>query len=214
MKKLITEADIFKLQKEGKHTLTVAGNEIFTPSALDRINSSKIKIEKKTEDEIASGGSFPDSKFIAIGSDHTGYDLKTILIVELKKLGFEILDAGTNNKESCDYPDFAAAVAKEVALRKVKFGIVIDATGNPSAITANKMPGIRAANCFNEFTAVSARSHNNANILVLGAKAIGEETAKSVLQAWLKTDFEGGRHQRRLDKITEFEKYFLNRTSK
>ena len=95
--------------------------------------------------------------------------------------------------------------AKKVKERSVDWGIIIDATGIPSAITANKLKGIRAATCYNEFSARSAREHNNANILVIGAKAIGEETAKSILDAWLTTNFGGGRHQRRLDKITQIE---------
>ncbi len=212
MKKLITESDIIKIEKSGKIDLPVDGNEIFTPLALDRVRNSKIKIVKMTAEKESASDQLPDSNQIAIGCDHTGFDLKIIMIEVLKSKKYEVLDLGTDNKNSCDYPDFAGAVAKAVALKKVKFGIMIDATGNPSAITANKFPGIRAANCFNEFTAASARSHNNANVLVIGAKAIGEETAKSVLNTWLNTKFEGGRHQRRLDKISELEKVFLNRT--
>ena len=117
-----------------------------------------------------------------------------------------VTDVGTYDEKSCDYPDFAFAVAAKVKEGSVDFGIIIDATGNPSAITANKLAGIRAANCFNEFTAKSAREHNNANVLTIGAKSIGEETAKSVLDAWLSTGFGGERHQRRLNKISEIEK--------
>ncbi|OGU34393.1 MAG: ribose 5-phosphate isomerase B, partial [Ignavibacteria bacterium GWB2_35_6b] len=129
----------------------------------------------------------------------------------LKDKNFDIIDVGTNSKESCDYPDFAIAVAKKVGMKEVRFGILIDATGIPSAITANKFPGIRAATCYNEFSAKSAREHNNANIIVLGAKTLGEETIKSILDTWFKTNFAGERHQKRLNKITEVEKYFMKR---
>lgn len=145
---------------------------------------------------------------MAIGCDHTGFSLKNLLIPILSKEGYEIIDVGTNDETSCDYPDFALKVAEEVSQGKVSFGILIDATGIPSSITANKLPGIRAATCYNEFSARSSREHNNANILVIGAKAIGEETTKSIMQVWLNSSFLGERHQKRLDKITEIEKIF------
>ena len=114
------------------------------------------------------------------------------------------------DEKSCDYPDFAEAVSEKVQLGKVDCGLIIDATGIPSAITANKLEGIRAATCYNEFSAKSARSHNDANVLVLGAKTLGEETIKSIVDVWLNTSFEGGRHQRRLDKITGIERKYKN----
>ena len=210
MKKLISESDIVKFLKEGGAVLPIGANDILTPGAKDRIKDSGIKIITKEEAErIASEdpGIIKTliSKSVAIGGDHTGFKLKSIIAKILTDKGFKVTDVGTFDEKSCDYPDFAYAVAKKVKERAVDWGVIIDATGNPSAITANKLKGIRAATCYNEFTARSAREHNNANILVLGAKAIGEETAKSILDAWLSTNFGGGRHQRRLDKITKIE---------
>lgn len=212
MKRLITEQFVIDALKSGSNTIEVCENCLITPLAMDRIKSSGIHIVKKKNDETAQEDALPDTNKIAIGGDHTGFEIKEILKKYLSAKNFDIVDLGTNSKESCDYPDFAIAVAKKVALKEVRFGILIDATGIPSAITANKFPGIRAATCYNEFTAKSAREHNNANIIVLGAKTLGEETIKSILDTWLKTDFAGGRHQKRLNKIADVEKYFMKQT--
>ena len=120
--------------------------------------------------------------------------------------GYHVEDAGTYDENSCDYPDYAKKVALQVVSDGSDFGIIIDATGIPSAITANKIKGIRAATCYNTFSAKSSRSHNNANVLVIGSKTLGEESIKEIIDVWLSTEFEGGRHQRRLDKIGEIEK--------
>ncbi len=211
MKKLITEEIILNLHKSGKSVLPVTGNEIFTPSALDKIREFNISLEKETPASEkqnageAKSGKAAEIKKIGIGSDHTGYDMKKEIISYLEKKGYEIKDYGTYDSGSCDYPDFALAVAKNVILQEVNAGIIFDATGIPSAITANKLPGIRAATCYNEFSAKSSREHNNANVLVLGAKTLGIETIKSIIDVWLSTDFLGGRHQRRLDKIKTIE---------
>ncbi|MEO8398846.1 MAG: ribose 5-phosphate isomerase B [Ignavibacteriaceae bacterium] len=144
-------------------------------------------------------------KVIAIGSDHTGFKIKNLLIKILTEKKYELIDVGTYDEQSCDYPDFAFAVASKVKEKKADFGILIDATGIPSAIAANKVKGIRAATCYNEFSANSAREHNDANVLVVGAKSLGEETIKSILEVWLNTGFGGGRHQKRLNKISSIE---------
>ena len=213
-KRLITESDIQKLLKKGESILALSKDDLVTPSAWDKIKEKKIKvIQKESTIEIESSNNSTEvrSKMfkVAIGSDHTGFKLKNLLSKLLSEKGYNIIDVGTYDEKSCDFPDFAYAVAVKVKENAVDFGIILDASGNPSAISANKLPGIRAANCYNEFSAKSARSHNNANILTIGAKAIGEETAKSILETWLKTDFEGGRHQKRLNKITAIEKEFL-----
>ncbi len=210
MKKLITEEIILNLYKSGRTVLKVSGNEIFTPSALDKIRELNISLEKEskqTKSEITANKSGESSaiKKIGIGSDHTGFTVKKEIIGFLSEKGFEVIDYGTYDEQSCDYPDFALTVAKNVVLNEVDAGIIFDATGIPSAITANKLPGIRAATCYNEFSAKSSREHNNSNVLVLGAKTLGMETIKSILDVWLKTDFLGGRHQRRLDKIRTIE---------
>ncbi len=216
MKKLYTENDILKLNKEGISVIYTTGKEVFTPLALDKAKELNITFEKK-KDRSNKNASFPNIskassiKNIALGSDHTGFETKKIISSYLKAKGFDIIDVGTHDDKSCDYPDFAFEVAKKVALHNVDAGIIFDATGIPSAITANKVPGIRAATCYNEFSAKSSREHNNANILVLGAKTLGVETIKSILDVWLTTNFLGDRHQRRLDKITNIELLFLNK---
>jgi ribose 5-phosphate isomerase B len=219
MKNLITEEKIIRLSREGKKVLPLGNDDILTPLAKDALTKYGIKITTKKEaEEVESKNLLNDSPAktnkVVIASDHTGFKAKQVLSQVLSNKNLEVVDVGTYSEESCDYPDFAYAAAKNVAMKKMDFGIIIDATGIPSAITANKVPGIRAATCYNEFTAKSAREHNNANILVLGAKALGEETLKSILETWLKTSFGGGRHQKRLSKIHSIEEKFIKKEFK
>lgn len=207
MKKLITESDILNLIKSGLTELVVPKNAVISPLALDRIKQNKVRI-------VNQSSTFADienskSKKIAIGSDHTGVKAKKVLFDHLKHNGFEIIDIGTFTEDAVDYPDVAYNVANRVKIGEVGFGIILDATGIPSCITANKIPGIRAATCYNEFSAKSSREHNNANIIVLGAKALGDETIKSIVDVWLNSNFLGDRHQRRLDKIKIIEDKYL-----
>lgn len=145
----------------------------------------------------ATGG-----KVVAIGADHGGVDLKGILKQELTGKGFKVIDCGTNTKESVDYPDIAHAVAKMVASGEAWRGIIIDGAGIGSCMTANKVPGVRAALCYDYATAVNSREHNNANVLTLGAGLIGNNLAKLIVNTWLATEFGGSRHARRVNKIT------------
>lgn len=147
---------------------------------------------------------------VVIGCDHTGLEAKALLTEELAKRGIEVIDAGAYSSESCDYPDTAAKVAQKIQAGEAAWGIVIDATGNPSAITVNKFKGIRAAVCYNEFSTASAREHNNANVMAIGAQALGPGVIKSILDVWLKTNFGGGRHLRRIGKIATIEKENMN----
>lgn len=210
MKKLFTEKDIYNAAKDDKIIL-ISKDDILTPSAKDKIKELGLKIIDKDEAEKLGDESYKHSKTvklnkIVIGSDHTGFKIKNILSRLLTEKGFQLIDVGTYDENPCDYPDFAYAAAKKVQEGEADFGVLIDATGIPSAITANKLSGIRAATCYNEFSARSAREHNDANILVIGAKTLGEETIKSILEVWLNTKFGGGRHQKRLDKISGIEK--------
>ena len=210
MKKLITEKDILELEKKGIKVVIKNEDTVFTPLALDRIRSSKFTVLEKEitqyENPTSSGSDDPTiGNKIIIGSDHTGFRMKNILIKYLIEKGFNLSDAGTFDEKSCDYPDFAKIVATGVAKDNYNRGIIIDATGIPSAITANKFKGIRAATCYNSFSAKSSRAHNNSNVLVIGARALGEETIKLIVDEWLSTKFEGGRHQKRLDKISDIE---------
>ncbi|MBI9072814.1 MAG: ribose 5-phosphate isomerase B [Melioribacteraceae bacterium] len=210
MKKVITESDIVKLNLSNIKKLYVTDNTIITPLAKDSIKESGISVIIGEDNKVEANAQ-PNTNTVALGCDHTGLDIKLMLIDILKEKGFKTLDLGTNTKDSCDYPDFAFAVASKVALKEVDFGIIVDATGIPSSITANKVPTVRACTCYNEFSARSAREHNNGNVLVVGAKSLGEETIKSILDVWLSTEFGGDRHQRRLDKITEIEELFLKK---
>jgi ribose 5-phosphate isomerase B len=151
----------------------------------------------------------PQQKMVAIGSDHGGFGMKEALKSYLVELGFAVLDCGTSSTEAVDYPDFALAVAQAVAGGKAWRGIMIDGAGIGSCMAANKVPGIRAAMCYDISTASNSREHNDANLLTLGAGMIGENLAKEIIKTWLTTDFGGGRHQKRVDKIVSIEKQFL-----
>lgn len=150
----------------------------------------------------------PDKK-IAIGADHGGYRLKETLKSYLAELRYAVIDCGTNSEKSVDYPDFALAVAQKVAQQEAWRGIMIDGAGIGSCMTANKVPGVRAAMCYDYATAANSREHNDANLLTLGAGLIGSNQAKLIVKTWLETSFGGGRHARRVDKITAVEKQYL-----
>ncbi|KYH34921.1 ribose-5-phosphate isomerase B [Clostridium tepidiprofundi DSM 19306] len=145
---------------------------------------------------------------IALGSDHGGIELKRDIIKHLEKKGIEIKDFGTYTEESCDYPDFALKVAEEVASKNYDFGILVCGTGIGISISANKVPGIRAALCHDTFSAHATREHNDANILALGGRIVGVGLALDIVDAFLNAEFQGGRHERRVNKITEIEKKY------
>lgn len=142
---------------------------------------------------------------IAIGSDHRGYHLKEQLIALLRTKGHEVDDEGTCGPDSVDYPDFAALVAKKISQRTADRGILICGTGIGMAIAANKFPGVRAAPCNDEVTAEISRRHNDLNVLCLSADMLSPRTVERMVEVWLATPFEGGRHERRVEKIHELE---------
>jgi len=146
---------------------------------------------------------------IAIGCDHGGFKLKTAIIKHLEEKSIEIKDFGTYTEESCDYPDFAVKVSEGVVQGNYDFGIVICGTGIGISIAANKVPGARAALCHDTFSAHSTREHNNANILALGERVIGTGLALDIVDIFLNTDFQGGRHEKRVCKISEIEKKYF-----
>ena len=143
---------------------------------------------------------------IAIGSDHRGYHLKEKLTAILRAGGHEVDDVGTCVTESVDYPDFAELVARQVSEGKAERGILICGSGIGMTITANKFPGVRAAPCTDEITAEISRLHNDLNVLCLSADMLSPRVVQRMLEVWLKTEFEGGRHARRVQKIEELEK--------
>ncbi|MBB74764.1 MAG: ribose 5-phosphate isomerase B [Planctomycetaceae bacterium] len=143
---------------------------------------------------------------IAIGSDHRGWQVKTRLIKVLQDAGHEMVDLGTNSSDSVDYPDIAAAVSSRVSEGAVERGILICGTGIGMSISANKFPGVRAATCQDAFVAEMSRRHNDVNVLCLGGDLLGERLVDDLVGIWLKTEFEGGRHGRRIDKIEQLER--------
>ena len=143
---------------------------------------------------------------IAIGSYHGGIHLKNYLKEYLQGKGWEVLDCGTYTEESCDYPDIAAKLCGEIAQGTVTQGILVCGTGLGMSIAANKCAGIRAAVVTDEYSAVKSKEHNNANVLCLGERVLGTGLAESLVDAWLKTEFAGGRHARRVDKIMDLGK--------
>ena len=145
---------------------------------------------------------------IAIGADHGGYALKEQL-KDLLETEYTLIDCGTHSADSVDYPDYAYAVARLVADGRAWRGIIIDGAGIGSCMAANKVPGARAAMCYDQATAVNSREHNNANVLTLGAGLIGPNLARQIVTAWLNTEFGGGRHARRVAKIEAIEKRFV-----
>jgi len=148
---------------------------------------------------------------IAIGADHGGFDLKENLIQYIAEKGYQVLDCGPKDRQSVDYPDFAHAVAQHVSTGKAWRGVMIDGAGIGSCMAANKVPGVRAAMCFDYASAFNSREHNDANVLTLGAGLIGINQAKLIVDTWLDGKFGGGRHARRVDKIVEIEKRYLKR---
>jgi ribose 5-phosphate isomerase B len=142
---------------------------------------------------------------IAIGSDHRGYEVKRRLVLFLRNLGHEVVDLGTEGSESVDYPDFALQVALHVSRGDVERGILICGTGIGMCIAANKVRGVRAAPCHDSITAEMSRRHNDANVLCISADLLGEGLIDHMVRIWLETEFEGGRHARRVDKIVRFE---------
>lgn len=145
---------------------------------------------------------------IAIGSDHGGFELKSEVIKHLKSKDVDVEDFGTFTKDSCDYPDIALIVAKEVINKNCDFGILICGTGIGISIAANKVSGIRAALCSDTFSAHSCREHNDANILALGQRVLGNGLALDIVDAFLSSTFQGDRHMNRINKISEIEKQY------
>lgn len=142
---------------------------------------------------------------IATASDHAGYRLKEELKMLLRELGHEVRDFGTHSEDPVDYPDFIAQAAEAVAGGECERGIVLGGSGNGEAMVANKVPGVRCALCHDVTTARLAREHNDANMLALGQRIVGSEVARDLVRVWLDTPFDGGRHQRRVEKIADVE---------
>lgn len=193
-KSLITEDDLRGLDFGAK--LRVAENAKFTPLASDLVREKNIQLIKKQ----ARRGSLKVQS-VAVGCDHGGFEFKEKLKTFLGELGLQVRDFGTNSKDAVDYPDFAHAVAKAVGERQVDVGIIIDGAGIGSAMTANKVPNVRAAACYSGALAKNSREHNGANVLTLGSGQNSFDQIKEIVEAFLSNDLTEDRHKKRVGKI-------------
>ena len=205
MKKLITEKHIQEASQQRKSTLEVNAQTLITPAAKDAAKALGIKLIMEGVRKHQPTVSTHEAGLVVIGSDHGGFQLKEVLRPFIEALGYQVQDIGTASEDPVDYPDFAEQVARWVARKSAWRGIMIDAVGVGSAMVANKIPGIRAAVGYNIFSAKSSREHNDANVLTLGGRLIGSELAKEMVRVFLATEFGGGRHQPRVDKIMAIE---------
>ncbi|HUA57561.1 MAG TPA: ribose 5-phosphate isomerase B [Verrucomicrobiae bacterium] len=182
-----------------------------TPSARETAAARGVSIRELPADQVTTLQ--PPEKTIAIGADHGGFRLKEILKPVLESLGLDVRDVGAFDEKAVDYPDIAHKVAQLVAAGTAGRGIIIDGAGIGSAIAANKVPGIRAALCYDKASARNSREHNDSNILTLGARLLTETQAEEVMRTWLATAFGGGRHQARVQKITDIEQQYLKKAT-
>lgn len=205
---IITVDDIRQVQPGSE--LPVPPDAIITDLAREVAQEKQIRLVEHVSLSVADRKITHSGPVIALGSDHgLSFSMKEALRPYLEELGYTALDCGTYSPNSVDYPDIAYAVAQQVANGTAWRGIVIDGAGIGSCMAANKVPGVRAALCYNQAMAANSREHNDANVLTLGAGMIGLNLAKQIIATWLKTDFGGGRHARRVDKITKIEQRFL-----
>jgi ribose 5-phosphate isomerase B len=215
---LVSEKDVRAAKARGESVLVVPERTLVTPLARDAAYECGIEIRVggdpatqvvATQAAGPPGGPAPSAGGrVALGSDHGGFALKAAVKAHLRSRGIPVEDVGTHTADSCDYPDFAAHVAKSVAMNEASWGIVIDGAGIGSCMAAGKVPGVLAATCHDVRTAKNSREHNGANVLCIGSGTLDERAAFAVIDAWLDTPFAGGRHGRRVDKIWAIERSF------
>ena len=203
-KTIITEDDVRGL--EDGSVLRIAEGAHLTSLAADLVKEKNIEITRRVPRRGSSA-----SKTVALGADHGGYKMKEELKAFLKEGGHQTLDFGTDSEDAVDYPDFAFAVAKSVAEGAAEVGIVIDGAGVGSAMTANKVPGVRAAACYSVAVARNSREHNGANVLTLGSKTISSAEMREIVKAWLGTELTEERHRKRVGKIEAIERQYSRR---
>ena len=218
---LLSADDVRQALNAGKRRIPMQPGTVVTPLARELAAANDIELKEEpaavqtssppgpAPEPPSKGGEKDKGRIVAFGADHGGYQLKQQLIKHAESLGYVPLDLGTSNEDPCDYPDFAFAVARAVASGEAWRGVVIDGAGIGSAVVANKVPGIRAACCHNEFVARNAREHNDTNVLTLGSRVTGSEVCKEILRVWLDGWFAGGRHSARVNKITDVERRYL-----
>jgi ribose 5-phosphate isomerase B len=196
-KPLITDEDLKNITMG--EIVHIADKAIVTPLAVDTARDRHLRLERVVSASPAANPSRP--RKIAVGADHGGFEMKEHLKAYLAELGTEVLDLGTHSTATVDYPDFAQAVALAVARGSCEVGIMIDGAGIGSCMVANKVPGIRAAMCYDEASAKNSREHNGANMLTLGGKTISTSLMRDIVRVWLSTDLTEERHRKRVAKI-------------
>lgn len=202
MRAVITERDV-----PYSGDLKVERGALITPSARDLARERGVRIIEVAAEDLAAA---PPAKTVAIGADHGGFSLKEqVLKPLLAELGLHVHDVGVADGTTADYPDIALRVASLVHDGQAARGIIVDGAGIGSAMAANKVPGVRAALCYDRASARNSREHNDANVLTLGGRLLTPSQAEEVVRVWLSTPFGGGRHQVRIDKITAIEKAYL-----
>jgi len=199
-KMVITEDDVRGLEPGA--VLRLAEGARLTALAADVVREQRIEIVRR---QARRGSS---AMLIAVGCDHGGFKMKEDLKVFLSELGHRVLDFGTNSEVAVDYPDFAYAVAHAVSEKNAELGIMIDGAGVGSAMTANKVPGVRAAACYSVAVARNSREHNDANVLTLGSTTITTNEMREIVKAWLATEITAERHKKRVAKITAIERQY------
>lgn len=204
MKRVITAQDV---PPAGE--LRVPLGSIVTSSAREVAAARGVRIAEVPEDDLPR--QTPPEKTIAIGSDHGGFRLKEVLKPVLASLGLEVCDVGVFEEKPADYPDIACQVARLVTSGQATRGVIIDGAGIGSCMAANKVPGIRAALCYDKASARNGREHNDSNVLTLGARLLTQTQAEEVLRTWIATPFAGGRHQARVQKILDIEQQYLKK---
>jgi len=203
MKRVITEADLAEVA-DGTEYLVPRGT-VVTPSARERAAAHGIRVKEVRAEEIPATSA---ARVVALGADHGGFRMKEALKPVFADLGLEVRDVGVHEETPVDYSDVAQQVAELVAEGAAARGVMIDGAGIGSAMAANKVPGVRAALCYDKASARNSREHNDANVLTLGGRLLTETQAREVLYTWLTTPFAGGRHAGRVAKITELERRY------
>jgi ribose 5-phosphate isomerase B len=206
MKQVITVQDV-----PASGDLRVVRGAIVTPSARELIAARGVRLFEVSQEEMPAP---PPERIIALGADHGGYGLKEALKPVLASLGLEVRDVGVHSETPADYPDIALQVAELVVSGAATRGILIDGAGIGSAIAANKIPGIRAALCYDKASARNGREHNDSNVLTLGARLLTASQAEDVVRTWIATPFAGGRHEARVQKIRDIEQRYLKKTER
>ncbi len=186
--------------------LRVPYDAVLTPLARDEAARRGVRIREVPEAEAEAARVAAPERVLALASDHAGLAMKKYLKPFLERLGFAVNDLGVHEEKPVDYPDMAAAVARAVSSGDAAFGIVVDGAGIGSCMAANKVPGVRAALCYDKASARNSREHNNANVLTLGGRLIPFELAAEIAAVWLATAFAGGRHLKRVEKINALDR--------